>query len=100
MIQTTQKDFFFVIVEVLNVKVSNINYYFARPIIMKFVLVIYYYYYYLKMMSKIQWFVLLCLLIIYILLGAVFFHELESRAEFKRRKEERIERQQIEGISN
>lgn len=49
-------------------------------------------------MSKKQWFVLLCLFIIYLLLGAIIFHEFEKDAEEKRLREEREEKVIIEGM--
>lgn len=50
------------------------------------------------MMSKKQWFVLLCLYIIYLLLGASFYYQIESRAERERKSVERIERKEIEDL--
>lgn len=50
------------------------------------------------MMSKKQWFVLLCLFIIYLLLGAIIFHEIEKDEEEKRIKDERKEKERIEGM--
>lgn len=49
-------------------------------------------------MSKKQWFVLLGLLIIYILLGACFFYTVETKEEARVREIEREERKVIEGI--
>ncbi|XP_074039309.1 open rectifier K[+] channel 1 isoform X2 [Leptinotarsa decemlineata] len=48
------------------------------------------------MMSKKQWFVLLCLFIIYLLLGASIFFYVESQEEIKRTTEDYHERQIIE----
>lgn len=51
-------------------------------------------------MSKKQWFVLLCLFIVYLLLGAIVFHEIEKVEEKKRLKDERLEREQIQGTDS
>lgn len=50
------------------------------------------------MMSKMQWFVLLCAYVIYLLLGATVFHEVEKRQEENMRTENRKERIEIEGM--
>lgn len=49
------------------------------------------------MMSKKQWFILLGLIIVYLLLGACFFYQTETRAETTRRRAEREKRTEIEG---
>lgn len=49
------------------------------------------------MMSKKQWFVLLCLFTIYLLLGASIFFYVESEEETKKSVLELEERQIIEG---
>ncbi|KAG5892030.1 hypothetical protein JTB14_029660 [Gonioctena quinquepunctata] len=51
----------------------------------------------LKMMSKKQWFVLLGLFIIYLLLGASIFFYVEAQEEIKRNNEDSRERQIIQG---
>lgn len=48
-------------------------------------------------MSKKQWFVLLCMYIIYLLLGASVFHEVEKREELKALIETKRDRHEIEG---
>lgn len=48
-------------------------------------------------MSKKQWFVLLCMYVVYLCLGASVFHEVESREEMKAQEEDRRERIEIEG---
>lgn len=49
------------------------------------------------MMSKKQWFVLLCLFTIYLLLGASIFFYVESEEEIKKSVLDLEERQIIEG---
>lgn len=48
-------------------------------------------------MSFRKWFVLLCLEISYLLLGAGFFYQIESLEETNRLEVEREERREIEG---
>lgn len=50
------------------------------------------------MMSKKQWFVLLCVYVAYLLLGAAVFQEVESDKEYKEQKENRKERNAIEDL--
>ncbi|KAK4887163.1 hypothetical protein RN001_003434 [Aquatica leii] len=50
------------------------------------------------MMSKKQWFVLLCVYVIYLLLGASVFHEVESTKELREQKEDKKERILIEEL--
>ncbi|KAF5271176.1 hypothetical protein FQR65_LT05320 [Abscondita terminalis] len=50
------------------------------------------------MMSKKQWFVLLCVYVIYLLLGASVFHEVESAKEIREKKEDKKERILIEEL--
>ncbi|KAF5277616.1 hypothetical protein FQA39_LY06109 [Lamprigera yunnana] len=50
------------------------------------------------MMSKKQWFVLLCVYVIYLLLGASVFHEVESNKEKREQLEDKRERILIEEL--
>lgn len=52
------------------------------------------------MMSKKQWFVLLCVQFVYLLLGAAIFLDIESTEEKIRREEEAEERKEIAGKSS
>lgn len=52
------------------------------------------------MMSKKQWFVLLCVQFVYLLLGAAIFLDIESTEENIRREEEAEERREIAGKRN
>ncbi|CAH0561130.1 unnamed protein product [Brassicogethes aeneus] len=49
-------------------------------------------------MSRKQWFLLLCLFSIYLLMGASIFYVIESKEEFLRMERENEERREIEGL--
>ncbi|XP_060520773.1 open rectifier potassium channel protein 1 [Cylas formicarius] len=49
-------------------------------------------------MSKRQWFVLLCIFVLYLLVGASIFFYVESKEEFNKNRKERAEKKRLEGL--